>query len=189
MHEPETASDNRSPVKLALAIGLTVVFIVVVAIQIGNYGPDAGATGSMESNGSATDRLDADRSQLSKLAHLVSEGRQPDRKWPKVRLSEFTPYDPFATPDGFIVKKKKPVQQETNSETLQHEVEIARKRAAQEQVISSLRDAGVSAVFKGTERNAALVGTRIVRIGEEVEGFRVVAIESDGIVIERPAVR
>ena len=36
MHEPETASDNRSPVKLALAIGLTVVFIVVVAIQIGN---------------------------------------------------------------------------------------------------------------------------------------------------------
>ena len=188
MHEPETAADNRSRAKLVLAIGLTVVFILVVALQVWNHGADARATEREKANGSATDQLDADHLQLTRFDRTLATDGQPGGIWPKVRLSECTPYDPFATPDGFIVKKERPFQRKPNDEALRHENEIAKKRAAQEQVISSLREAGVNAVFQGSEQNTAIVGTRMVRIGEEVEGFRVLAIETDGIVIERPAV-
>ena len=189
MHETETAGDNRSPARLALAIGLTILFVAVVAVQIGNYWRDAEATGSAKSNGSATDRLDADRSQLPRLNRPVAADKEPDGKSPEVQLSECIRYDPFATPDGFILKKETSVQQIADSEALQREIEIAKKRAAQEQVISSLRDAGVNAVFKGSQQSTAIIGTQMVRVGEDLKGFRVLAIEPDGIVIERPAVR
>ena len=189
MHESETAGDNRSPAKLALAIGLTVVFAAVMAVQIRKYWGAAGATGSANSTGSATDRLDPDRSQLPRFIRTAAAGTEPDGKWPDVRLSACTEYDPFATPDGFTLKKEKPVQPESNSEALQAEMEITKKLASQELAISSLREAGVNAVFKGFEQNTAIVGSRMVRVGEQVQGFRVLAIEPDGIVIERPAVK
>ena len=188
MYETETAEDNRSPAKLALAIGLTIVFVVVVAVQIGNYWRDAEATGNAKPNRSPTDRLNADLARLLRANRPIDSGREPDGRWAEVRLSECTRYDPFATPDGFILKKKEPVQQVADGEALRREIEIAQKRAAQEQLLSSLRDAGVNAVFKGSERNAAIVGTQMVRVGEDLKGFRVLAIEPDGIVIERPAV-
>jgi len=188
MHEPETVQDNRRRAKLALAIGLAVVFVAVVTVQIGKCWPDADVTGNASPNRSASDPLDADPSQLPKFNRTVEAGKKPNGQWPEVRLAECTAYDPFATPDGFILKKKTSVQQEPNGEALKAEIEIARKRAAQEQVISSLREAGVNAVFKGPERNTAVVGTQMVRVGEEVKGFRVLAIEPDGIVIERPNV-
>ena len=189
MHETETAGDKQSPAKLVLAIGSTIVFVAVVAAQIGNCWRDAEATGSAKSNGSATDRLDADRSQLPRSNRLVASDKEPYGKWAEVRLSECIRYDPFATPDGFISKKEESVQEEVDSEALRREIEIAKKRAAQEQVISSLRGAGVNAIFKGSEQSTAIIGTQMVRVGEDLKGFRVLAIEPDGIVIERPAVR
>lgn len=189
MHDPETAGDNRIQAKTALAIGLAIVFAIVVAVQIRACWPDAERTAGAESNGSETDWLDPEFSQLPGLNRTGGDDREADGKWPKVRLSECARYDPFATPDGFILNNRKRVQQEAGSEVSQTEIEITKKRAAQEQVISSLREAGVNAVLKGSKQSTAIVGTQMVRVGEEFEGFRVLAIEPDGIVIERPAVK
>ena len=189
MHDSETAGDDRSPVKLAAAIGLTVVFVAVVAVQIRNFWPDAEAAGGTESYASATGRTDADRAGFPRLNRMVADEAEPAAKWPQVLLSDCTRYDPFATPDGFVLKKEVRVQEEVDGEALRREIEIAKKRADQERAISSLRDAGVNAVFNGAQQSSAIIGLRTVRVGEEVEGFRVLAIEPDGIVIERPAIK
>ena len=189
MPEPEITRDKQSPAKLVLAIGLIVVFVAVVAVQIENYWGDGEATNKAQSDGSVIDRLETDLLQLPRLNRPLAVGEVADEKWTEVQLSECTKYDPFATPNGFNLKKEKPVQRNADGEALRREIEIAKKRAAQEQVISNLRDAGVNAVFKGPRQSTAIIGTRMVRVGEDFQGFRVLAIETDGIVIQRPAVR
>jgi hypothetical protein len=189
VHDFETAENNKRRAKTAAAIGLSVVFVAVVGVQIANYWPDAKPTDGTQSYGSAADRADADRSGFPQSNRLADGAAEPTAKWPRVPLSECTRYDPFATPGGFIIKKETAVQEEGDGEALRREMEIAQKRAEQERVISGLRDAGVNAVFNGSRQSSAIIGSRMVRVGEEVEGFRVLAIEPDGIVIERPTIQ
>ena len=189
MHELEKSGNGQSPVKLALAIGLTVVFVVVVAAQVWGYSRAAKEKPRAVSKGTPVGRPTADRFEVSRPDRLVAPGRESKGEWPEPELAECMEYDPFATPRGFTSKKNGPVPEAGDSEALQREIEIAKKRATQEQEIAKLQEAGVNAILKGSKRSAAMLGTQMVRVGEEINGFRVRSIESDGIVIERPAVR
>jgi hypothetical protein len=58
-------------------------------------------------------------------------------------------------------------------------------QAARRQVaLAGLLSQGVGAVLRDEQGAAALLGSRRVRVGDELEGFRVVAIEQDGVVLE-----
>jgi hypothetical protein len=189
MRELDISQEDRSPVKLALAIGLSVVFVVVVAVQVRGYMRDAEGTASAKTTGTTAGRPTTDPFERSRPGRLVAPSEEPNGQWPESDLAECMKYDPFAMPSGFSSKIEKPVEKAVDGEALEREKEIARKRAEQERQIAKLRDAGVNAILKGSDESTAILGTQMVRVGEEINGFRVRAIESDGIVVERPAVR
>ena len=64
------------------------------------------------------------------------------------------------------------------------ELELAQERAVRAKAISDLKEAGVRAILKGPNHHMAIVGTDTVRVGEEIHGHRVVAIDSHGIVLQ-----
>ncbi len=189
MRELNSPEENQSPVKLALAIGLSVLFVVVVAVQVVGYMRDAEGAPRAETKETPADRPITDPSERSRPGRLVAPHEKPNGQWPESDLAECRRYDPFAVPSGFSSKTEKPVEKAVDGEALEREKEIARKRAEQEQKIAKLRDAGVNAILKGSDDSTAILGTQMVRVGEEINGFRVRAIDSDGIVLERPAVR
>jgi hypothetical protein len=90
-----------------------------------------------------------------------------------------TAFDPFAAP--------RPAAEpaETPAETVESR---AAQREQDDAFLDQLHQEGVQAVI-GSARNgrAALVGSRVVRVGDVLGGFRVVGIEPDGVVLERPA--
>ena len=189
MHELEKSEDRQSPAKLALAIGLTVVFIAVVAVQVWGYARHAEVTARAKPKGTPADRRTAETFKFSRPDCLVVPEANSNGKWPKSALAECIEHDPFAKPQGFAKETKKPVQEAVDAEALQREIEIAKKRATQELEIAKLQKAGVNAILKGAQQSTAILGTRMVRVGEEINGFRVRAIEADGIIVERPTVR
>lgn len=180
MRETGTNEKQHSPIKLALAAGLTVLFIVVVAVQVKTYSGDStsgthkpGATAQTEQNDDA------------KVGQAESPGDdKPVVQWPAVDLDECIAYDPFAAPAALDPKEQAQANRHDAEEARRRELELARQRAARAQALSDLKAAGVRAVIKGPGQSVAILGANTIRVGEEIHGHRVVAIDSHGIVLE-----
>jgi hypothetical protein len=65
--------------------------------------------------------------------------------------------------------------------------ELLRMRAAQAEALHGLRLEGVKAVV-GSRRDGhvAVIGSQVVRVGDMLDGFRVVQIDPDGVIVEQP---
>jgi len=50
--------------------------------------------------------------------------------------------------------------------------------------LTALRSKGAAAVVRSERGAAAVIGNRVVRVGDVVEGYRVVSIDPQGIVLE-----
>ncbi|NLS93720.1 MAG: hypothetical protein GXX96_16290 [Planctomycetaceae bacterium] len=178
---------NRSPqscVKLALAIGLTVIFVIVVAVQVKTYSGDTAESTMAVSPAAQENPVGEGASASASLRHARGESSATRAPWPEVDVSECTVYDPFATPEYFLPKPQVHAQSEETAEARQKEIALAQKLAAQQRAISDLMEAGVNAVLVGPDRTMALIGTQQLEVGDELHGHRVVAIEAQGIVLE-----
>lgn len=182
MREKNENNPRQNPVKLALAVGLTIVFIVVVAVQVKTYSGDAtGSTSSTAPQGPMS------RPGQGNQAHGKGNASQDTNTtipWPKVELADCTRHDPFATPDSFVVKKVTAAERTSSEDARRRELELARQRAAREQTLSKLKETGVRAIFKGPSQSVAILGDDTIRVGQEIYGYRVVAIEDNGIILE-----
>jgi len=177
-------SNRQSRTKVALAVGLTVVFIVVIVVQVRTYSGDAGVPSGIGAQ-EQTARPDvADTSARPRPNPASLDTPERAAPWPKVELADCTRHDPFATPDGFIPKQEDLTEKTDSDEARQLEAEMAQKRAAQERAISELMEAGVNAILKGPDHSTAILGTYSLQVGQEIHGHRVVAIEPHGIVLE-----
>ncbi|OHB66540.1 MAG: hypothetical protein A2V70_05300 [Planctomycetes bacterium RBG_13_63_9] len=58
-----------------------------------------------------------------------------------------------------------------------------------DQALDGLRQQGVAVVIGSGERYVAVVGSQTVRVGDLLDGFRVIAIAPDGVTVERPVGR
>ena len=182
MSEKKTREKQQSPFKLALAVGLTVVFIVVVVIQVKTYSGDASA-------GTREAVADAGLQGKRKDEATISLGETPGKErriaeWPAVDIEECVEYDPFALPAEFEPKQQRQSEKGDAEAARQRELELARKQAVREEAISRLKEAGVRAIFQGPDGRTALVGEDTIRVGQEIQGHRVVAIDTRGIVLE-----
>ena len=180
MLETGTGEKQQSPIKLALAVGLTVVFLVVVAVQVKTYSGNV-TSGTRQPRAAAHVKQDDD-------APVEQDGYSSDDKrvvqWPSVDLGDCIAYDPFASPEDLNSKEHEQANLHDTEEAHRRELELARKRAVQAQALSDLKEAGVRAVIQGPGQNVAILGADTIRVGEEIHGHRVVAIDSHGIVLE-----
>ena len=64
------------------------------------------------------------------------------------------------------------------------QVELRQRELARQEVLAEMRTAGVGMLFQNETGSVAVIGTRVVHIGDLIEGFRVVAIGRDGVVLE-----
>jgi hypothetical protein len=180
MRETRTGERQQSPIKLALAAGLSVVFIVVVVVQVKSYSGDA--TASTHESGVTAQAEQHDDAMVGEAESFVDD--KPVVQWPTVDLDECIAHDPFAAPTGLAPNEQEQANRHDAEDVRRREAELARERALRTQAISELKEAGVRAILKGPDHSMAILGTGTIRVGEEIYGYRVVAIDTHGIVLE-----
>lgn len=145
-------------------------------------------TGSDDDRSSIS--VDASASSAQKLTEAESLIRQLERNrqnvsqknWPAFELSDIIDFDPFSL-TGTLAERSGVV---SDAELLAAQTATADGVAGDDKIESKEPDVNpVRAVAIGKNGAAALIDSRIVRVGDELEaGIRVVAIERNAIVVE-----
>ena len=186
---PAKTKRGTQPLKLALAIVLAVVFVIVMVVQFGGSAREgAGPQGDAGNNQSRT-------SGPGRLAQAVPESKKivtapyPTPGWPIQKRADVLEFDPFAVSEAFCSRKESAAKALKDEAAAAQREKRRKRQAEQDQMLAKLRQEGVQAVI-GTSSgsHAAVVGSQTVRVGDVLGGFRVIAIEPTGVVLERPAI-
>ena len=111
-------------------------------------------------------------------------------KWKSPPLTDVVAYDPLAVPDTF--PKPKLTEKNGKGEGLVNaaEADDAKKMAeaiAQLQMqLRELEQRGVQVIVRERDQYAAMIGDRVVHVGDEIDGFTVTVIDpTSGVRVER----
>lgn len=158
---------NKSPVTGRQLLTIAALAAVLAGVLIWQFG------GAKTTSPAAAD---APQGPRPKPAAASPEARP----WPKLTLQQAWEHDPFAPPPALAKK----VEQAAEDQAAQkRQRETAQRRQEQETALAALRAKGTTVVLRGPQGNAALMGNRTVRPGDVVDGFRVVSIDSDGVLL------
>jgi hypothetical protein len=172
--------------EMAVAAALTAILVGVVVLQWGGGGRAASA----EDGGSSVERKRARDDSQSNVAFGRPAETEAGDPWKSTSLDGVLDYDPFRLPSAFLAEE----QQELAAQSQRAEVDVgeseraallAAARAAREAALARLSEQGFHAFLSGGGKdNVAVIGSRAVRVGDVVDGFRVVSVEPSGVVIE-----
>ncbi|MBX7072234.1 MAG: hypothetical protein K1X71_03735 [Pirellulales bacterium] len=104
------------------------------------------------------------------------------RSWPVVSLEEALAYDPFA--------EQQIAQSSANDQSQMAKVAagpVPGQSVETNEEESDLLNERVQSVVSGGQGAAAVVGDRIVRVGDIIDGFEVVTIDKGGVRLRRAA--
>jgi hypothetical protein len=111
-------------------------------------------------------------------------------KWKSPPLTEVVAFDPLAVPETF--PKPKPMEKNGKGGGLvaAAEADDAKKMAeavAQLQMqLRELEQRGVQVIVRERDQYAAMIGDRVVHVGDEIDGFTVTVIDpTSGVRVER----
>jgi hypothetical protein len=96
------------------------------------------------------------------------------RNWPHVELESALEHDPFSSP---LLTAQTASADIENDDTTTIEEQSAD--------LLALKQDGVSMIVRDGAGMIATVGERKLRVGDVIDGYRVTAIEMDGVVLER----
>jgi hypothetical protein len=192
-----------TPIKLILVGVLSVVLIGVVYLQFGSSPPTpAVAAGSAARRPVAAAQSSAPQAAIVPSASAVKKEQATpadasvikadiSSNWQAANLASVVKYDPFALPASFPQRPKPGDEEKTAQETVKTEdakaVEAARVeaiKAVQAQFVE-LQHQGVRIVMLRQDKYVALVGERTIHVGDEIDGFTVIAIDASGIRVAR----
>jgi hypothetical protein len=107
-------------------------------------------------------------------------------KWHAPNLDRVVAYDPFALPAAF--PKPQSTDEATVAQTAaatqdasQRQAELEAARAKSEGELQGLKQQAVKVMITRNDEFVAIVGDQEVRVGDELNGFKVIAIDSDGV--------
>lgn len=176
---------GATPRKLLLIFVLGIVLVSVICFQLG-----AG-------NGSVEPRQQARRAEMPTPpvdqppdgvpeTPAVNAETSAVREWPEIPLETVLAHDPFELPPAMAPPTPIPSPNHRSDERAERRESPARVEK-RERALATVRDLGIRMVLVDQEERVALVGEQAVRVGEVLEGFRVVAIDADGITLsDRP---
>jgi hypothetical protein len=200
------------PRTLAQRIGLTrvkgavigVLAVALVAVIYMQYGGSSGeeirpVSAGARSAGQAPRVARGNRAEAIGLEEPAVPDAAPqlDRMfnpshWESPELAQVVAYDPFALPASFprslTTGADSRLAGEGDPSASAASTEADELAAAIEQMrmeLEALRQRGVQVIVHGRDKFVAMIGDRIVHVGDVIDGFTVTAIEPDGVRVER----
>ncbi len=181
-----------TPGKLVLIAMLAVVLCGVLYLQFGPIGgqtstrvalPAAAADSTIRTTtatAQAAPAAAADDATLRKKTGAVATWQSPD-------LKPVIEYDPFALPASF----PQPGHADNSAALAQsaaaaeaaaaEQAALQAERSKSESELQGLRQQGVHVIIKRDDHFVAMVGDQEVHVGDQIDGFTVIAIDADGV--------
>jgi hypothetical protein len=183
----------------AITIGiLAVVLIVVLYIQFGSAGSESAdapveytprrqvstAAAVPPQQPSAEKEKQAQAASPVAVATVVDEAR-----WKSPNLADVVDYDPFALPKAFPQPRFADADA-TKAEGLIAAAEDDKRKfadelAKQQMEWQELKQRGVHVIVRQHDQYVAVIGDQTVHVGDEVNGYTVTGIDSQGVHVER----
>lgn len=170
---------GATPGKIALVGVLGVVFVVVLFVQFG--GDEATDTTAEKPRRRGVAQRAPESAESTSGASKASQ-ESPAKAWPQIPLEEIIRHDPFAPPASLIDEDDDP---ETPTPLAEQPTQPPTQPFADDRAerLARLRVLSAEAVLMGEEGNRAIVGSRLVRVGDTLEGFTITAIGPDGVTL------
>jgi len=174
-----------TPGKLVLIGVLTAVLAGVLYLQYAPQGAPASAAPSAPRAASTAAVVAAKNPQAAAPAERKKTGKVAN--WHAPGLESVVAYDPFALPAAF---PKPPTPEEaalaqsaaaSTEDAAQRQAELEAARQKSESELLGLKQQAVKVMITRNDEFVAIVGDQVVHVGDELNGFRVIAIDSDGV--------
>lgn len=197
MADKPSLSDRlgASPAKLALVAGLAVVLLLVLCVQ---FWPSSDPAPSSAAQRATTAPAQASLNQADSTSNPAAPAAVQELggatlpKWRRTDLASVTRYDPFALPAAF----PQPAPIEGDQTLVDVDNWAATQALAQSDVLDqrvqqmradleALRNLGVQVVIRHDDNYIAMIGDRTIQVGDEIDGFKVISIDSGGVHVAR----
>jgi hypothetical protein len=179
--ERETGAKSAVTPRQLLMIGALGVVLVIVLVW--QFGASGSAPLSAESGTSSiASASGAARSAGPNTAASVAQAGEPKTvlaSWPKFTAEAAAAYDPFAVPPAMNQK----ITASTRAAEDRKSLNSPPKRDANAEKMAALKNKGITLIVRGERGALALVGDRVVRVGDVLEGYRVLSIDLRGVVL------
>jgi hypothetical protein len=109
-----------------------------------------------------------------------ADANPPRRAWPQVALTKVLEHDPFARPEALQVDR-----QQSEEQVASGPLPDADDQADLQSAADALQNERVTVIVRGDQGVAAAVGKRLLRVGDVIDGYRVMAIEHGGVHLKR----
>ncbi len=180
--------NNLSPGKAALIAVLAIVFICVVAYQLGPIFFRGGGGGGGEpavadlegSIGAARKARQIKNSDETQTAAPL-EANRTGVIWPTIEVADVVDHDPFRLPAP--MRNALLAQGSQTDAPAVKQVDEAKTR--REQLLAELMQQGVDIVILDKENAVASIGALELRVGDVFEGLLVKRISRNGVELER----
>lgn len=110
----------------------------------------------------------------ARLAAMRAKAEAKPKTWPHVSLDAALAHDPFSSP--LLTAQTAAAEADENNAAPPPEESAS---------LLALKQGGVSMIVREGASIVATVGERKLRVGDVIDGYRVVAIEMDGVVLQR----
>jgi hypothetical protein len=182
----EKRRSRVTTVQRILVGALALIFVIVLLVQFGSTGGSSRPADSLaQSADMSQDSADARRADARPEKTGAPMQPAPDRPWPVFSPASVKEFDPFAAPP--ILAAARGAFQPGNdvkNETSQASKDAEAKRKERLQKLEEVRKEEVQAIL-GTNRGfVAVVGAKIIHVGDQLHGFRVKEIKADGVILE-----
>jgi hypothetical protein len=178
---------------------LAVVLLVVLYLQFGSAGSEPNSEPVAYTPRRAVSTATGDQSQQpanEKKAQTAS-GSPVDvaavvdlARWKSPNLADVVDYDPFALPKAFPQPRLADADA-TKAEGLiaaaaeDDKQKLAEVLAQHQRQWQELKQRGVHVIVRQHDEYVAVIGDQTVRVGDEVNGYTVTQIDSQGVQVER----
>ena len=183
---------GMTPGKLALIGVLAVVLGGVLYLQSGPISQQASTSApppamAAESTASPTDSNAAVDVAIAPVDAAPSKKTGAVASWQLPDLASVVEYDPFALPASFPQPQNADEEaalaqnavQTQDASAVQAALEAERTKSETE--LQGLRQQGVHVIIKRENKYVAIVGDTEVHVGDQIDGFTVIAIDADGV--------
>ena len=185
-----TKQVGLTPRKTALIAVLAVVFVGVLYIQLrgANKKPSAVAAqlvtapdssdGQSKTTGSPVDATDAYAARKKTIVH---------GNWQSPPIATVAAFDPFAVPAAFpkLEAESAAALAQNNAKSREdasaQRAALAAEREQMQTQLAGLKQQGVRVIIKRKDQYVAIVGDKEVHVGDQINGFTVIAIDAEGV--------
>lgn len=177
-----------TPLKGAVVAVLALVLIVICVMQFSGPAPAPTPTDRSEARKTgpttrARRPVPAATVNRPKLPKVTKSGQSS--AWPKLSLGTIVQYDPFQLPQRVAARIRQ--QEETKKRAAARLKTINSQQAEEDtrraQMLAELQKAGVELIITGRSRVVAIIDSRPVQVGDNINGLTVSEIRADGVVL------